>query len=329
MPVTGKTADTSWYEWWFANRQKQLHQNIETVKKNDRERDFTKYFIAYPNAEEDTKRMIKALGETKEYVGNAGMMEDSIGNALARKVLASDIADYTPNISDDNVNLYLSYIQNGVHLPAYNSILYPGRRESPSKMTVTHERAHAADVFFPRKAINYFTTAGEVNPEKYDTWYKRIFAPLHPKYPLGIYPSSGKSNSYLDNPNEVYSRLMEFRQFVGANPNYTWTKDDLKKYEHALNKFELRRYSDNDILKLLNEIAQNNSGFQKSENTYLAAFGGQLTHKKSTGGPLYPFSFEKNPFLKTPVVRYDEGGPLNNWEQGALDRATKVYSNYE
>lgn len=29
---------------------------------------------------------------------------------------------------------------------------------------------------------------------------------------------------------------------------------------------------------------------------------------KSTGGPLYPFSFEKNPFLKTPVVRYDEGG---------------------
>jgi hypothetical protein len=50
---------------------------------------------------------------------------------------------------------------------------------------------------------------------------------------------------------------------------------------------------------------------------------------KSTGGPLYPFSFEKNPYVKTPVVRYEEGGPLNNWEQGALDRATKVYSNYE
>lgn len=33
-----------------------------------------------------------------------------------------------------------------------------------------------------------------------------------------------------------------------------------------------------------------------------------VDNKKSTGGPLYPFSFEKNPFLKTPVVRYDEGG---------------------
>lgn len=31
-------------------------------------------------------------------------------------------------------------------------------------------------------------------------------------------------------------------------------------------------------------------------------------YQKSTGGPLYPFSFEKNPLLKTPVVRYDEGG---------------------
>lgn len=28
------------------------------------------------------------------------------------------------------------------------------------------------------------------------------------------------------------------------------------------------------------------------------------TNQKSTGGPLYPFSFEKNPFLKTPIVRY-------------------------
>ena len=35
-------------------------------------------------------------------------------------------------------------------------------------------------------------------------------------------------------------------------------------------------------------------------------------NKKSTGGPLYPFSFEKNPFLKTPVVRYDEGGEMVN-----------------
>ena len=45
---------------------------------------------------------------------------------------------------------------------------------------------------------------------------------------------------------------------------------------------------------------------------YGLANGGNLSHKKSTGGPIYPFSFEKNPFLKTPVVRYDEGGEMVN-----------------
>jgi hypothetical protein len=44
--------------------------------------------------------------------------------------------------------------------------------------------------------------------------------------------------------------------------------------------------------------------------------GGPLTHNKSTGGPLYPFSFEKNPFLKTPVVRYDEGGQTYTVKKG-------------
>lgn len=37
-------------------------------------------------------------------------------------------------------------------------------------------------------------------------------------------------------------------------------------------------------------------------------------NKKSTGGPLYPFSFEKNPYLKTPIVRYDEGGFIRDWD---------------
>lgn len=41
------------------------------------------------------------------------------------------------------------------------------------------------------------------------------------------------------------------------------------------------------------------------------ALGGNL---KSTGGPLYPFSFEKNPYLKTPIVRYDEGGFIRDWD---------------
>ena len=39
-----------------------------------------------------------------------------------------------------------------------------------------------------------------------------------------------------------------------------------------------------------------------------------LLSEKSTGGPLYPFSFQKNPYLKIPAVRYDEGGEIRNWD---------------
>ena len=46
--------------------------------------------------------------------------------------------------------------------------------------------------------------------------------------------------------------------------------------------------------------------------SYLPSMGWH-EYAYSTGGPLYPFSFAKNPFLKTPVVRYDEGGHLHGF----------------
>ena len=108
-------------------------------------------------------------------------------------------------------------------------------------------------------------------------------------------------------------------------------QDQLYKLKETLGVKNYKNVNQIEAIKnALKTVAYNNiNPFATSNGTYLAALGGSLTHKKSTGGPLYPFSFEKNPFLKTPTVRYDEGGPLNNWEQGALDRAAEVYSNYE
>jgi hypothetical protein len=53
-----------------------------------------------------------------------------------------------------------------------------------------------------------------------------------------------------------------------------------------------------------------------------------LDNKKSTGGPLYPFSFEKNPFLKTPVVRYDEGGHLFGFGDWLLNLGNTIKTKY-
>lgn len=59
------------------------------------------------------------------------------------------------------------------------------------------------------------------------------------------------------------------------------------------------------------------------------ANGGNLAHKKSTGGPLYPFSFEKNPFLKTPVVRYDEGGKKQDASNSGGYTDEQLNKNYQ
>ena len=52
--------------------------------------------------------------------------------------------------------------------------------------------------------------------------------------------------------------------------------------------------------------------FDRQQHRFIVNHLEQNANIKSTGGPLYPFSFQKNPFLKTPVVRYDEGGDMSN-----------------
>jgi nucleoid-associated protein YgaU len=52
----------------------------------------------------------------------------------------------------------------------------------------------------------------------------------------------------------------------------------------------------------------------------------KTVNKKSTGGPLYPFSFQKNPYWKTPVVRYEEGGQTYTVKSGdTLSGIAKSY----
>lgn len=65
-------------------------------------------------------------------------------------------------------------------------------------------------------------------------------------------------------------------------------------------------YKDLDTIRSLYNSIDNTTN-TKENNAY------------STGGPLYPFSFSKDPNVKTPVVRYKEGGKLyNKFESGGL-----------
>ena len=81
----------------------------------------------------------------------------------------------------------------------------------------------------------------------------------------------------------------------------------MAKQKEAWDKLSMQEKAQ--LIKL--SIDNGVSSLKQIRDTYnLYSNGGNLVHKKSTGGPLYPFSFEKNPYFKTPVVRYDEGGHL-------------------
>lgn len=140
--------------------------------------------------------------------------------------------------------------------------------------------------------------------------------------PAGVTYNNDHDSSF----NENYADLLNTRASLYNNNIYdsttggVFTQEMLDAYrqtEDGKNNRFLKYHTDQAIIDAINNIAYNTTNpFEVSNGAYLAAFGGQLNSKKSTGGPLYPFSFEKNPFLKTPVVRYDEGGQTYTVKKG-------------
>ena len=130
----------------------------------------------------------------------------------------------------------------------------------------------------------------------------------------------GEFDDYLQRPDEQHSRIMELRYENNLDPTKTnYTIEDIKAFKDQDNIIgELRRggMTDEDIVNAFNTWASNTeSAFNLGNNKHIS----------STGGPLYPFSFQKNPYWKTPVVRYDSGGILGH-QYGIGDFLSKLFA---
>lgn len=81
-----------------------------------------------------------------------------------------------------------------------------------------------------------------------------------------------KYDDYKDNPYEIHSYMMEFRQRAGLNPTEKVTKDVLDKHRTELKKANLDRFTDDSLIDMLNNVVDN------STNNYnnIAAMGGQF-----------------------------------------------------
>lgn len=90
------------------------------------------------------------------------------------------------------------------------------------------------------------------------------------------------TDKYWDDPDEVYSRLMEIRKAYDLDPLKIYNKDDIKdlKKRGFQNNF-LDRYDDNTLIRLFNDVADNNSNM---DYTNYAKDGGKIHIKPSKRG---------------------------------------------
>lgn len=81
-----------------------------------------------------------------------------------------------------------------------------------------------------------------------------------------------KYDEYKDNPYEIHSYMMEFRQRAGLDPTEKITKDVLDKHRTELKKSNLDRFTDDSLIDILNNVANNNNNNNQYNN--IAAMGG-------------------------------------------------------
>lgn len=98
-----------------------------------------------------------------------------------------------------------------------------------------------------------------------------------------ILKNTNYKDKYLDNSSEVYSRLMEMRRHYNLDPKKTYKRKDLKEMrQQGKSKFNmLDRYDDDTLLRLMNEVADNNTDI---DYTNYAANGGEIHIKPSKRG---------------------------------------------
>ena len=89
------------------------------------------------------------------------------------------------------------------------------------------------------------------------------------------------TDKYYDDPDEVYSRLMEIRQAYDLDPLKTYNKDDVNnlKKRGFQNDF-LDRYDNDTLVRLLNDVANNSN----MDYTNYAKDGGKIHIKPSKKG---------------------------------------------
>lgn len=92
---------------------------------------------------------------------------------------------------------------------------------------------------------------------------------------------TNKLDNYLDSPTEIYSRLNQLRKYYNFDPNKLWDKKSIRelKRKNGPTFNILDRYSDEELIRLFNEVADNSS-IPSDQYTIYAKNGVKLTKEQ-------------------------------------------------
>lgn len=278
--------------------------------------------------------LVDSQSKTKLLEDNRAFFTDYFNRYLKQHTTNTDVGDAIGK--NEFANLYNSVnVYDSTETP-YGGQYLGGNNIAVSRGTnnsgfynddFSHEMSH---LFRGMSTGEHRLETGEWAPrEPFGNDYERTT--LNDAYEDIIGPDVWNKPIDKNNPTELFSTNTEIRREISEKYNNA-IGEDLDQIIDSLSLEELTElvntgaYIDrmktlqikdgkikstlsieqaNKIRKALKEVAQNTQSFNQGNNTYLAALGGEL---KSTGGLFYPFSFQKNPYLKVPAVRYGEGG---------------------
>lgn len=115
-------------------------------------------------------------------------------------------------------------------------------------------------------------------------------------------------DEYLDNPQEIYARLMQLRHSINADPNHKFTKEEIQNNKENTYNL-LNRYSDDFLLYLFNNVAQ--APTKKKDATLYAQLGLKLPGFQNS---IQVTDNERKPNLSYPVnTEYGDYIPNSNY----------------
>lgn len=221
-----------------------------------------------------------------------------------REFLRATVRDYTGNnIEDDKLlNDELKQMFEGFVSSSDSDDRFLYYPNYPTENIRTHENTHALAY---RDPVYGPSTAQS----------RRIADRMNTKESLieGV-----EYDDYMDDANEIYSRLMEFRRENNLDPKKKYTKDDIKSFrEKYKNKNDdndsygvIDRYNDDFLLFLLNDIAYNkNSGDSDIQYAETGGLGGSRWLNDAAYRD--SISTERDRYHQERIKRIEDGKPVD------------------